>query len=528
MSASAPSDVGPVEDPHGPLKIGARLRKYEILALIGRGGYASVYHARDTIFKRDVAIKVIHRMGEVTEDMVRRGQAEAIFLSKMRHPNIVEVFDADITDGGLLYIVMELLVGRTLIAALREHRRLAVEEALDLGSQIATAVEAAHQLGAIHRDLKPENIFITAGNVIKVLDFGIAKFVDDVSAKTTAKDALQGSVLYMSPEHVQAMKVTPRTDIYALGIILYRILYGEHPALIDVPDPTSWAVAAWHIQQMPRPLAEIAHWVPRHVSRLVSSACAKDQRDRPETMAAVSALATAARERYIAETRGELQGLVRNLSQPMQPGDPHVVLPVPGRLGQHFQPFHNDPEPPAAPAPPQAPAPAPVPPPRVVTPVQVQRTATVPPVSGRVAPPLALSKRRPRISANVWLITAAVSGALVFGVITKLYFVHKRSTASAAAAAPIVVAAPEPTPVQAAPKVPMPAPSAAPVAIEAPSPSVGATAEPVAPAPTPRKTAAKPKKPDASELRLKALEAELSRRQRVKSDPASAPLISTK
>ncbi|MGE5784620.1 MAG: serine/threonine-protein kinase, partial [Myxococcales bacterium] len=213
----------------GPLKLGSRLRKYEIRQLIGQGGYASVYRARDTILKRDVAIKVIHRIGGVTDDMLRRGQAEAVFLNKTRHPGIVEVYDADVTDGGLFYIVMELLVGRSLHDVLHEHRRLAVEEALSLVVQVADAVNAAHQLGAIHRDLKPENIFVLSGNTTKILDFGIAKFVNDVGAKTTAKDALQGSVLYMSPEHVQGIKVGTRTDIYALGIILYRALLGEHP-----------------------------------------------------------------------------------------------------------------------------------------------------------------------------------------------------------------------------------------------------------------------------------------------------------
>jgi serine/threonine-protein kinase len=334
MSSPANLVDGITEDPHGPLKIGSRLRKYEILALIGRGGHASVYHARDTIFRRDVAIKVIHRLGEVTEDMVLRGQSEARFLSQMRHPNIVEVYDADVTDGGLLYIVMELLVGRTLFEVLREHRRLAVEEALNIGVQIATAVEAAHQLGAIHRDLKPENIFITANNVAKVLDFGIAKFFNDVAAKTTAKDALQGSVLYMSPEHVQSKKVGPRTDIYALGIVLYRTLYGEHPVLMELENPTPWAVAAWHMNQMPKPLYEIAPWVPRHVSKIVSCAVAKDLRDRQESMAELSRQLQKAWDRFLADAQGELKGKCRELSRPMVPGEPslaHVLSdgPVP-------------------------------------------------------------------------------------------------------------------------------------------------------------------------------------------------------
>lgn len=492
----------PAEDPHGPLKIGARLRKYEILALIGRGGYASVYRARDTIFNRAVAIKVIHRIGGANEDMVRRGQAEATFLTEISHPNIVKVYDADITDGGLLYIVMELLVGRTLFDALCEHGRLAVEEALLIGSQIATAVQAAHQKGAIHRDLKPENIFITAQNTAKVLDFGIAKFVNDVGAKTTAKDALQGSVLYMSPEHVKGTKVGTRTDIYALGMILYRALYGEHPALMAIENRAPWAVAAWHVEQMPRPLSEIADWIPRHVSRIISSACAKDLRDRPESMAALSSLLIAARDRYLAETHGELGDHTRDLSQAIRATEPPVVLPLPGRSPLGFQPFNNAPEEgrtipgtgkkieeprPVRPAPsarptPQRPAP---------TAVQPRVLPTKPAHHGTAR-------------ANYWLIAAAISGAVVFGAITKFYFIHRRNTAQAT----VLAVNPEPPPSVLA-SIGPPPPSAATASSIAPVPTT---------APAPRKVALKPKKLDPSEQRLKALEDELKRRQRAKAE----------
>lgn len=546
MTQAVISAQGPTDDPHGPLKIGSRLRKYEILALIGRGGYASVYHARDTIFKRDVAIKVIHRMGDVTEDMMRRGQAEATFLAKFRHPNIVEVYDADFTDSGLLFIVMELLIGRTLYAALREHHRLAVEEALLIGCKVATAVGAAHEMGAIHRDLKPDNIFITANNGVKVLDFGIAKFVNDVAAKTTAKDALQGTVLYMSPEHVQGAKIGVHTDIYALGIILYRILYGEHPALMDIENPTSWAVASWHLSQMPRPLSEIAHWIPRHVSRVVSSACAKDPRDRPQSMAFLSSQATVALERFLAESQGELKGNTRDLSRPALPTDPKIVHVLPGNPEQRFQAF-SEPQSvqPAKLEPKQLPAaegntlpgtgkrvqepravrPAAIAP---AEPLIVASKPSTPPVTA-VQSELPVSKpvtptRGATRNANVLLIAAAVSGALVFGVGTKLYFKHRKSVLQSA--------------IQIEPFGPPSAVVASGLPVTQPPPAVSATPQPsvvvaVQPrasvSPTlPRVVTAKPKKLTPSEQRLKALEDELKRREKARFDDPGTLMFSPK
>lgn len=261
----------------GPLAIGsAFLGKYDILSLIGRGGHACVYHAVNSFMGRHVAIKVLHRPGGVEREALRRGQAEAQLLNRLRHPNIVEVIDAGMTDDGLLYIVMELLEGRSLREVLNEHGALSVEEALGVAEEIAVGLQAAHETGAIHRDLKPENVFVTRSGVVKILDFGIAK-VADATAWTTDEGTTHGTVLYMSPEQLQLQKLTARSDIYALGVVTYELLAGRHPVpmLIDSPHPTVFEIARAVTTRDPPALDELDARIPRGVAALVSRAMAK-------------------------------------------------------------------------------------------------------------------------------------------------------------------------------------------------------------------------------------------------------------
>jgi serine/threonine-protein kinase len=215
----------------GPLRLGEKFQKYVIRRLVGRGGHAWVCHGHDPFLERDVAIKVLHRPGGATRDMLRRGHAEAKLLYRLKHPNIVEVLDAGITDEGLLYIVMELLEGRTLREILRARGRLSVRDALPLFVRMTEGVEAAHSAGAIHRDLKPENVFLLHDNTPKILDFGIAKLVDSAGI-TTEKDVLHGTMLYMAPEQLDGYRATARSDVYAFGLTLYETLVGRHPCLL--------------------------------------------------------------------------------------------------------------------------------------------------------------------------------------------------------------------------------------------------------------------------------------------------------
>ncbi len=268
----------------GPLEIGSLFEnKYEIRGLIGQGGYAYVYEARHRFMGHPVAIKLL-REG-IGEEMLRRGQAEAQFQKRTRNPYIVEVFDADITIGGRLYIVMELLNGRPLREALEQYGRLEEEEVLRLFLKLAQAMQVAHEHGAIHRDLKPENVFLVLGNEPKVLDFGIAK-LSDTAAWVTMPDRVLGTVFYMSPEQLQAMPLTARSDIYSFGVMMYEALH-RHPIqlLITTPDPSLMAVARLVIQEVPPSLHELDPRISPAVAALVARAMAKLPEQRFASMA---------------------------------------------------------------------------------------------------------------------------------------------------------------------------------------------------------------------------------------------------
>ena len=162
----------------GPLQIGQVFKeKYKILGLLGKGGHAWVYHGHDPFLDRHVAIKVIPRPADSTRDMRNRAQREARMLLKIKSDNVVGIIDAGMTDDEGVFIIVDLLRGRTLREVLHHFGRLALREALQIGVQVAEGIEAAHQCDVIHRDIKPENIFVLEANAVKVIDFGIGKFI---------------------------------------------------------------------------------------------------------------------------------------------------------------------------------------------------------------------------------------------------------------------------------------------------------------------------------------------------------------
>ena len=287
--------------PKPPLEVGSKFVGYEVRGLIGQGGHACVFHGYDSFMGQHVAIKVLYRPGGVTKEMMQRGQAEAQLLHRLRHPNIVEVSRAGIEDG-LLFIVMELLRGRSLRTILEQEGRLAVEEVLFLSAQIADAAAAAHDHKAIHRDLKPDNVFITADNRVKVLDFGIAKLMDH-AAWTTQKNIVLGTMLYMSPEQVQGLTLTPQSDIYALGLIMYTALFGRHPCLIGVENATFAELTRIQVTRNPPALDELDPRIPSHVARLVGRAITKLPEERHASMRQFAADIRQSLERYVGETR---------------------------------------------------------------------------------------------------------------------------------------------------------------------------------------------------------------------------------
>jgi serine/threonine-protein kinase len=316
---------GAVNPPEGPFKPGDRLLgNYQVLGLLGRGGHAFVYECSDSLLGQHVAIKVIPNPPERGQELTRRAREEAKVLHRLDHPNVVSVNGSGELADGMAYIVMEKLDGLTLRDVLRRLGRLSVAEALHVAAQIAEGVAAAHGQNVIHRDLKPENAFVQCGNQIKVLDFGVAKFLG-YGVETTAKHLFHGTLLYMSPEHLQGFGVTFRSDVYALGTMLYEMIAGQHPCLIGVEAPTAEKLAWIQVSRVPPALDKIVRGVPDEVVRMVKRATAKQSAQRHASMRELGDAIAAALERFLAGAHFE-QTVMRDLVTHSRPEPAHEPL----------------------------------------------------------------------------------------------------------------------------------------------------------------------------------------------------------
>src|SRR5690606_31220184 len=222
--------------------IGQRIGNYEIMSCLSSGGMGDVFEATHTLLQRKVAIKVLRPEHCADQALVHRFFNEARAANSIRHPNIVEVVDVGMLPGGLPYIAMECLEGETLAERLKREGPLSIERAADFAAQAAGALRAAHKQGIVHRDLKPDNLFIVADprveghELIKLLDFGIAKLRDDkLSNVRTNAGSILGTPPYMSPEQCRGVPdaVDHRSDIYALGVILFEMLCGAPPFVAE-------------------------------------------------------------------------------------------------------------------------------------------------------------------------------------------------------------------------------------------------------------------------------------------------------
>jgi tRNA A-37 threonylcarbamoyl transferase component Bud32 len=214
---------------HGRVKkvIGRLLDKYEILEEVGQGGMSVVYKGRDTSLKRDVAIKVLHPHLASHEEARRRFEREAQAVAKLRHDNILEIFDYSGKGSSDSYIVTEFIRGRTLKEFVSAHRIAYPEIAAMIVTEVCRALGHAHGLGVLHRDIKPENIMVRDDGRLKLMDFGIAQVID--TQRMTVTGQLLGSPAYMSPEHVEGKPLDFRTDLFSVGILLYQLATGELP-----------------------------------------------------------------------------------------------------------------------------------------------------------------------------------------------------------------------------------------------------------------------------------------------------------
>jgi eukaryotic-like serine/threonine-protein kinase len=255
--------------------------RYRIEDLLGRGGMASVYLARDGELERPVAIKVLAEHLADTPDFHDRFLREARLAAQLSHPNIVQVFDVG-EDDGRPFIVMECVEGATLEDELKERGKLEPAEVVDLALQICGGLEHAHAAGLVHRDIKPQNLLLRADGTVKIADFGIARAAE--TTKLTQIGSVLGTAAYLSPEQALGEEVTAAADIYSLGCVLYELLTGRTPYLFDtLPE-----LVVKHREEPIAPLREVRPDVPERLEAEVMHALARNPDYRPKSAAALA------------------------------------------------------------------------------------------------------------------------------------------------------------------------------------------------------------------------------------------------
>ena len=261
---------------------GTKLGPYEILAPLGAGGMGEVYRARDTKLGRTLALKILPSEFANNEERRERFMREAKAASAITHPNVAHIYEIGESDG-VHFIAMEHVEGETL-AVLMKGKPFETKEILDIGVQVADALDEAHVKGITHRDIKPGNLAVTARKQMKVLDFGLAKMAPaeaslDSDAATEAKTAagvVMGTVHYMSPEQTMGREVDGRSDIFSLGVVLYELTTGRLP--FSGTSPTETIERITHAQ--PEAIARFNYETPPELDRSIRKCLEKDPEDR--------------------------------------------------------------------------------------------------------------------------------------------------------------------------------------------------------------------------------------------------------
>lgn len=250
--------------------------RYEILTLIGQGGMADVYTAKDTILNRIVAIKILRpKLSEDAMTLVRF-QREASAASRISHPNVVDIYDVG-EYNGMHYIVMEYIKGHTLKQLIAKRGALSSQEALYIMKQLTSAVLCAHNANIIHRDIKPQNVLVKDDGTVKITDFGIA--VASNSVQLTSNNTVMGSAHYLAPETAQGKEPNPQVDIYSLGIVFFELLSGSVP--FRGSSPTE--IALRHLKDPMPFITDFNPGIPQSIENIILKATAKDVNDRYES-----------------------------------------------------------------------------------------------------------------------------------------------------------------------------------------------------------------------------------------------------
>lgn len=254
--------------------------RYQVIRLLGEGGMANVYLANDLILNRQVALKVLRLDLQDDAATIRRFQREAHAVTELVDPHIVSIYDVG-EDRGMQYLVMEYVHGTDLKHYIKMHFPIPYQRVVNIMLQITAAVQVAHDHNIIHRDLKPQNILIDEQGNIKITDFGIAVALSEDSLTQT--NSLLGSVHYLSPEQARGSMATPRSDVYAMGIILYEMLTGSVP----FEGESAVAIALKHFQNEIPSVRAFDHKIPQALENVVLKATSKDANERYESAAAM-------------------------------------------------------------------------------------------------------------------------------------------------------------------------------------------------------------------------------------------------
>ncbi|WP_280671977.1 MULTISPECIES: Stk1 family PASTA domain-containing Ser/Thr kinase [unclassified Kitasatospora] len=254
--------------------------RYRVEQRIAMGGMATVYRGTDTRLDRVLALKVMHPALAGDVEFTERFIREAKAVARLSHPNVVNVFDQG-ADGGVVFLAMEYVPGRTLRDVLGDRGALSIRAALDILEPVLAALGAAHRAGLVHRDVKPENVLITDGGLVKVADFGLVRLLSEAGASvtsTTTPGVVMGTVSYLAPEQImQSGPTDQRVDVYAAGIVLYELLTGQKPYVAENPMQVIYR----HLHEsVPAPSLTVPG-IPPELDAIVAAATAREPQSRP-------------------------------------------------------------------------------------------------------------------------------------------------------------------------------------------------------------------------------------------------------
>jgi CheY-like chemotaxis protein len=287
MREAAQAEASPAVEPQNPAQaapgsvLGGR---YRLDSLIGGGSFGTVFRARHLELERDVAVKVLATSAGTDPEGLARFRREGASACRVQHPNAVAVLDFGVNQGGVAYLVMELLVGHSLEKELEDKGRLSPVRCAGVVVPICSALAAAHAAGVVHRDIKPSNVFLhetSQGEVPKILDFGIAKMAGEaaIGRSLTVDGSLLGTPAYMAPERFRRGPYGARSDIYSVGVMLYEMLAGQLPFIPRSADPL--ALVAMQAEEDPPPLRLRCPEASPALEQLVRSALSRDPEARP-------------------------------------------------------------------------------------------------------------------------------------------------------------------------------------------------------------------------------------------------------